>query len=130
MKDFIKDIQDLRYLDWVNKKISLGTPGCFLKAYEEKEGVRLYYKLSNYDSYRGIFGHECVNELIVSRLLEILEIPHLNYQLVFAKINIDGQETEGYVSRSVNFRKENETKAVYDIFYELYRENGESPLEF
>ncbi len=43
--------------------MSPGTPGCFLKAYEEVNGKRLYYKLSNYDSYRGVFGHECVNEI-------------------------------------------------------------------
>ena len=72
MEDFINKLQDLRHLDWVNKKISIGTPGCFLKAYEEIDGTRIYYKMSNYDSYRGIFGHECVNELIVSRLLDIL----------------------------------------------------------
>ena len=36
--------------------MSPGTPGCFLKAYEEVNGKRLYYKLSNYDSYRGVFG--------------------------------------------------------------------------
>ena len=130
MNDFIKELQDLRYLDWENKKISIGTPGCFLKAYEEKDGIRIYYKMSNYDSYRGIFGHECVNELIVSRLLDILEIPHLRYQLVFAKLCIDEQETEGYIARSVNFRKENEKKIVFDTFYELYREKKESPLEF
>lgn len=130
MNDFIGELQDLRHLDWVNKKMSLGTPGCFLKAYEEINGVRLYYKMSNYDSYRGIFGHECVNELIVSRLLEILEIPHLSYQLIFAKICIDEQEIEGYISRSINFRKENEKKAVFDTYYELYREKGESPLAF
>lgn len=130
MVDFIQDIQDLRHLDWVNKKISLGTPGCFLKAYEEKDGERIYYKMSNYDSYRGIFGHECINELIVSRLLEILEIPHLSYQLIFAKICIDEQEMEGYITKSFNFRKKNEKKIVFDTYYELYRENKESPLEF
>lgn len=130
MEDFIKELQDLRYLDWVNRKLSLGTAGCFLKAYEEKDGVRIYYKMSNYDSYRGIFGHECVNELIVSRLLELLKIPHLHYQLVHAAICVDEQELEGYISRSVNFRKENERKIVFDTYYELYRERKESPLEF
>ncbi len=78
MKDFIDELQDLRYLDWTNKKRSVGTPGCFLKAYEEKNGIRFYYKLSNYDSYRGIFEHECVNELIVSRLLDVLEDKKVN----------------------------------------------------
>lgn len=130
MKDFIENIQDLRYLDWVNKKISLGTPGCFLKAYEEINGERIYYKLSNYDSYRGIFGHECVNELIVSRLLDILAVPHLKYQLVFAEICIDGRKLETYISKSVNFRKKNERKIVFDTYYDLYRENQESPYDF
>lgn len=130
MTDFIQELQDLKFLDWTDKKISLGTPGCFLKAYEEKNGVRLYYKLSNYDSYRGIFGHECVNELIVSRLLDLLGIPHLNYQLVYAELCIDGQVEKGYVSRSVNFRKKNERKIAFDVYYELYREKKESPLEF
>lgn len=60
-------------LDWAARKISPGMPGCFLKAYEEADGKRLYYKLSNYDSYRGVFGHECVNELIVSRVMDVLE---------------------------------------------------------
>ena len=52
MNDFIEELQDLRYLDWADKKLSVGTPGCFLKAYEEKDEIRFYYKLSNYDSYR------------------------------------------------------------------------------
>ncbi len=130
MEDFIAELQDLRYLDWADRKLSVGTPGCFLKAYEEKNGIRFYYKMSNYDSYRGVFGHECVNELIVSRLLDILEVPHLRYQLVYAELCIDGQDQKGYISKSINFRKKNEKKIAFDVYYELYRENRESPLEF
>lgn len=74
--------------------MSPGTPGCFLKAYEEVNGKRLYYKLSNYDSYRGVFGHECVNELIVSRVMNVLGIPHVMYQLIHAQIILDGKEEE------------------------------------
>ncbi len=122
MKDFIRELQDLRYLDWVNKKASPGTPGCFLKAYEERDGIRIYYKMSNYDSYRGIFGHECVNELIVSRLLEVLGIPHLYYQLIYASLCIDKQETKGYISKSADFRKRKEKKISFDMYYDLYRE--------
>ena len=92
MTDLVTELQDLRHLDWALRKMSPGTPGCFLKAYEEQNGQRYYYKLSNYDSYRGVFGHECINELIVSRLLEILQIPHLHYQLLHALICIDGKD--------------------------------------
>ena len=128
--DFVKELQDLRYLDWTDKKFSPGTPGCFLKAYEEKDGEKYYYKLSNYDSYRGVFGHECVNELIVSRLLDILKAEHLQYWLIHAIISVDGQEIETYLNRSVNFRKEKDRKQPFDVYYELYRKKGEKPLDF
>ena len=110
--------------------MSPGTPGCFLKAYEEVNGKRLYYKLSNYDSYRGIFGHECVNELIASRVMDVLEIPHVTYKLIYAKIMIDGKELETWLSVSENFRKDNEEKLAYDLYYDLQKEGNESPLEF
>ena len=28
-KDFVGELQDLRYLDWSESKLSPGTPGCF-----------------------------------------------------------------------------------------------------
>ena len=85
MSDIIFKVQDMRYLDWATRKMSPGTPGCFLKAYEEINDKRLYYKLSNYDSYRGVFGHECVNEIIVSRVMDILGIPPFMMSLFFKK---------------------------------------------
>ena len=115
MRDIIFELQDMRYLDWAARKMSPGTPGCFLKAYEEVNGQRLYYKLSNYDSYRGVFGHECVNELIVSRIMNVLEVSHVTYQLVHAQIIIDGKEQETWISVSENFRKNNEEKLAFDL---------------
>lgn len=29
LEDLITELQDLRYLDWTDKKMSPGTPGCF-----------------------------------------------------------------------------------------------------
>lgn len=130
MSDIIYKMQDMRHLDWAARKMSPGTPGCFLKAYEEMNGKRLYYKLSNYDSYRGVFGHECVNEIIVSRVMDILKIPHVAYDLIHARIIIDGKEQETWISVSENFRKDNEEKLAYDLFYDLQKEEMESPLEF
>ena len=51
------------------------------KAYSELSGKKVYYKLSNYDNVCGVIGHECVNELIVDRLLTVLGVEHLHYQL-------------------------------------------------
>lgn len=130
MKDLIKDLTDMTHLDWAERKFSLGTPGCFLKAYEEKQGIKIYYKLSNYDSYRGIFGHECVNELIVSRVMDVLGIPHLQYQLIHAKVCIDKKVTDTWICSSENFRRKDEEKIGFDVLYDLEKTDGESPLEF
>ena len=80
MQDSICELQDMRHLDWATRKMSPGTLGCFLKAYEEVNGKRLYYKLSNYDSYRGVFGHECVNELL------LLMVKNKKHGFLFQKI--------------------------------------------
>lgn len=120
----------MKHLDWAARKMLPGTPGCFLKAYEEERGRRLYYKLSNYDSYRGVFGHECVNELIVSRVMDVLGIPHVAYKLIHAQIIIDGKEQETWISVPENFRMRNEEKMAYDLYYDLQKEGNESPLEF
>ena len=130
MCDLILETKDMRRLDWAVRKMSPGTAGCFLKAYEEIHGKRLYYKLSNYDSYRGVFGHECVNELIVSRVMDVLQIPHVSYKLIHAQVLIDEKEIETWISVSDNFRKDNEEKLAYDLFYDLLKEGNESPLEF
>ena len=72
MIKIISDIQDMTYLDWTRIRNSSGTAGSFLKADYEINGKKIYYKLSNYDSYKGIVGCECVNELIADRLLSVL----------------------------------------------------------
>ena len=90
----------------------------------------MYYKLSNYDCDRGIFGHECVNELIVSRLMDVLGIPHADYKLVYAKVRIGGREQQTWLSVSEDFRMPNQEKMPYEIYYELEKEENESPLEF
>lgn len=81
----------------------VGTAGSFFKAYSEIGGYRIYYKLSNYDMSNGITGHECVNEIIAARLLDILDIPHLDYQLINADIIIDGSKYTTYLCASKDF---------------------------
>ena len=127
-KDMVLELQDMTYLNWA--AIMPGTPGCFVKAYEEAEKKRVYYKLSNYDRDRGIFGHECVNELIVSRLMDVLGIPHADYKLMHAKVQIGGKKQETWLSVSEDFRGPDQEKMPYEAYYELEKEENESPLEF
>ena len=79
-RDMITDLQDLRYLRWSPTRHSSGTAGTFLKSYDEYGGKKRYYKLSDFDSWHGIVGHECINELVADRLLTLLDIPHLHYE--------------------------------------------------
>jgi hypothetical protein len=72
LNQIIHELQDMTHLSWAKTRNSSGTAGSFLKAYEDGVDGKTYFKLSNYDAWKGIIGHECVNEIIVDRLLSIL----------------------------------------------------------
>ena len=129
MQDVISKLQDLRYLEWSERANTSGTAGCFLKSREQTGAGLWYYKLSCYDSYRGIYGHECANEIVASRLMGILGIDHVQYRLVHALVDIDGVEHETWLNRSRSFRERGERKQALDTFYDLNKMQGESPLE-
>ena len=87
-RDIIRKIQDYRSIKWNAFSGSSGTQGSLMKSVIEKN----FYKLSSFNAHDGFYGHESVNELIVSRLLDILQIPHTNYRLVHALVEVDEQE--------------------------------------
>ena len=126
----ILDKQDMTYLDWAKIRNSSGTAGSFLKSYSELGSRKTYYKLSDYDSYKGVIGHECVNELIVDRLLDVLGIEHLNYSLIHADVKVDSDITETYLCASEDFKQKGESKIALDAFYDSEKNKDESPLEF
>lgn len=129
-KDIITEKQDLTYLSWTRTRNSSGTAGSFLKAYSELGGKKTYYKLSNYDSMRGVIGHECVNELIVDRLLTILGVEHLHYQLIHADILIQERKQEVFLCASEDFKQPGESKVAMDVYYDSEHQKGETPLDF
>ncbi len=126
----ILEKQDLTYLSWSKIRNSSGTAGSFLKAYSDIDGKKTYYKLSDYDAINGVVGHECVNELIVDRLLDILGIEHLSYDLIFADILLNGEVKQVYLCSSSDFKNKGESKISLDVYYDLEHEDGETPLEF
>ena len=130
MNQVISQLQDLTYLNWTKTRRSSGTAGSFLKAYEEGPEGKLYYKLSNYDSFKGIVGHECVNEIIVDRLLTVLGVEHLSYQLINARIILEETELQTFLCRSKDFKKRGESKIALETLYQLERKPNETPLEF
>ena len=122
--------QDLTHLTWAQARQSSGTAGSFLKSYEVLGGRKTYYKLSDYDVVSGVVGHECVNEIVVDRLLEILGVEHLRYQLIHADVLIDGRIHETWLNASQDFKRPGEGKVALDAFYGLERLDGETPLAF
>lgn len=126
----VKEKQDLTYLSWSLRRASSGTAGSFLKATDDTGPRKIYYKLSNYDAVKGVVGHECVNELIVDRLLTILGVEHLHYRLIHADVEVDDQKIETYLCASEDFKKRGEDKMALDVLYQLERREGESPLEY
>lgn len=126
----IHDLQDMTYLQWTQIRRSSGTAGSFLKAREQIGHRQYYYKLSNYDAIYGVYGHECVNEIIVDRLLTLLQIPHLHYDLIHARIEVRGQKYTTYLCRSEDFKKKGDLKTALDAYYDMESQTGETPLQF
>ena len=130
MNRIIHEKQDMTYLSWSKIRNSSGTAGSFLKAYSMLGGKKTYYKLSNFDQMGGIIGHECVNEIIVDRLLDILGIPHLHYQLIHADVLIAGKTQEVYLCASEDFKQRGESKLALDVYWDIEHQEGESALDF
>lgn len=126
----IVEKQDLTYLKWAHARNSSGTAGTFLKSQSIISGEKIYYKLSNFDSEKGIIGHECVNEIIVDRLLTILGVEHVEYQLIHADIEIDGKVYETWLCASKDFKQKGETKSALDNYYQINRQTDESRYDF
>lgn len=124
------DLQDLRHLTWDVAKISPGTPGMFLKSYQEINSTLYYFKMSNFDSSRGVFGHEAVNEIVAMNVAKILSINCLDYELVHCIIRIADKEYTTWVTKSKNFKRPNEDKVTLETFYELEHRDGESVMDF
>ena len=130
LNQIIHELQDMTHLSWAKTRNSSGTAGSFLKAYEDGVDGKTYFKLSNYDAWKGIVGHECVNEIIVDRLLSILGISHLPYQLIHAKILIDQKEYETWLCASKDFKQRGESKIALDAYYQAESLTNESPMNF
>ena len=130
MNKVITEKQDLTYLRWSHVRNSSGTAGTFLKSQSVVSRQKVYYKLSNFDSEKGIVGHECVNEIIVDRLLTILGVSHLEYQLIHADIEIEGKVYETWLCASTDFKNPGESKAALDNYYQINKAINETRYDF
>ena len=128
--EIVNEKQDLTYLSWSHVRSSSGTAGTFLKSESGLGGVKTYYKLSNFDPVRGVTGHECINEIIVDRLLTLLKVEHLSYNLIHAEIQIEDQTYDTYLCASKDFKKRGESKIALDDYFAANSLKGESHYDF
>ena len=126
--DVVWEVQDLTRLVWSERASSSGTAGTYLKSREGFGADMTYYKLSRFNGLE-IDGHECVNELVASRLMGILGIEHLAYRLIHARVKIDSKEHITWLNSSPNFRKPEERKLAFGTFYDLYKQGDETPYQ-
>ena len=126
----IHEKQDLSFLKWSHIRSSSGTAGTFLKSESSLDGKKKYYKLSNFDSTKGVIGHECINEIIVDRLLTLLGVEHLSYELIHADIEIENKRYTTYLCSSVDFKMRGESKIALDDYYTANARKGEDHYEF
>lgn len=126
----LNEIVDLRGLAWTKFRQSSGTAGSYLKSYSFSNGKKVYYKLSFFDDVNHIFGYESVNEIITERILELLKIEHLEYELIHAIVNIDNNEYETFLCSSLDFKRGNESKITLENFYDVNKLGHESKMDF
>ena len=130
MNDIVYDLQDLRYLNWTRTRKSSGTAGSFLKSYDDAGKKKKYYKLSDFEPAQGAIGHECINEIVVQRLLRLLQFEHLEYRLLHAMIRVEENDYETYLCESEDFKSETEGKVALEDYYLIEKEPGETPVAF
>ena len=79
---------------------------------------------------RGVAGHECVNEIIVDRLLTLLGVEHLDYELINADIEIEGNVYNTFLCASEDFKNRGESKIALDDYYRANALDKESHYDF
>lgn len=70
----------------------------------------------------GIIGHENINEIIVDRLLSILGIDHLHYQLIHSLVRIGDKDYDTWITASEDFKEPGDSKLALDDYYDLEKQ--------
>lgn len=124
-------LQDYTHLIWtINKEFPV-LPGTFLKSYQEVDGIKHYYKLSDFSTAIGCFGHESLNEIVAGNIAKIINLKYLNYSLVYGTIQIDDKQYTVYFTDSENFCKNPlYSKISLEQLYDMLHNPNESTLDF
>jgi len=120
---------DLRGEVWSKTAGSIVSDGVYMKTELPIDGTNFYLKLSRYDSYRGVYGHESVNELIAYRLGKTLGFSVPEGYLKKCIVNIDDKEHETYVFAAKSYKTAGSRTAFEDFYVDNRLSEKESPLD-
>ena len=119
----------MRDIAWSRTAGSLASDGVYMKAERTIDGVNHYLKLSRYDSYRGVHGHESVNELIACRLGKLLGFSVPDGILEKCLVRIDGKDHEAQVFAAKYYKAAGSRAAFEDFYADNRASDEESPLD-
>lgn len=106
---------DLVDPDWHRLSEAGSSNGSLYKAAKIIDGAAHFYKMSMIIGRKTV-GHEAANEVIVSRLLDVLDISHIHYDLCRAKVRVKGEIFDTFVCESVDYK----APGIDSIPFELY----------
>ena len=102
--------EDLRHLDFSLSMDGSGSAGSFYKSvYLDK-----YYKLSLLLG-NGMFGYEAINEVLASRIAELLGFDCVVYDLVYATVKIDSKEYTTWLCVSDNYKLPGDNRTTLEF---------------
>ena len=118
--DILKKAQDLSYLSWTESAHPSGMGGARPKAREGIGPDAVYYK-----SF-GLCSQDAAAPLICCRLMDMLGIEHVPFQLVNARL-CSGAHV--WVAKTRSYRRNKERAISLEDFWELSSKVSETPLE-
>jgi len=120
---------DLRGEVWSRTAGSLASDGVYMKTELPVNGVNHYLKLSRYDSYRGIYGHESINEMIAYKLGFLLGFNVPEGFLRKCIVKIDDIEHETYVFAAKSYKTTGSRSSFESFYVDNRLSDKESPLD-
>lgn len=95
---------DLTHLQWQDTSLSGSSFGMLSKSEEFLQGKHIFYKLSRMQGSH-VVGTESIVEYLVSRYLDVLELPHVQYSLLHAKVLIKGRPQPVFLCASKDYKQ-------------------------
>ena len=93
-----------------------GSYGCYPKAMSEEQGIKMYYKCSNFYTGALKFGDESWYEVICSRLFRHLGLPCVSYEIQEARIIVKGIDITTFLCVSDDFARGYDNKITFENF--------------